>query len=141
MLKGAAGNLGLSTLHQAAKAWEETFARAPAEPGRSNLAAALADTLGLLRVYLSESVHRLEALDHGLDATLLRPDLEALRPFIAQQELPPEALVAHLHELARGLPPQHPLMRLLQALDDFDHDAALATLDAYLLASPGSHAP
>jgi hypothetical protein len=56
--------------------------------------------------------------------------LRDLRPYVREQELPPESLLQQLQ--VQGAPSGSDLARLLTCLDNFDYPAALTLLDTLL---------
>lgn len=68
-------------------------------------------------------------------AAALQAVLQRLRPYLAEDELPPDGLIGELAALMPRQPRlQAPIMRLLQCIDDFDHPGALRLIDSLLSA-------
>ncbi|MCX9156339.1 response regulator [Niveibacterium sp. 24ML] len=128
-IKGAAANLGVVALADAAQAFERAL-RAGAEgsllQARAELfAEVLAHALGIVRAQFATAP---ATPAPQADAAALAAALSALRPYLERRELVPDALQETLRRLAEYDPAAGLMRRLLRQIDHFDHDGALAIL-------------
>ncbi|MCX8087159.1 MAG: response regulator [Rhodocyclaceae bacterium] len=128
-LKGAAANLGMPALAEAARELEARLAGGEQRPSL----AALVEALDEARASIAAWLARQKAEEDEAAPDLARL-LAELRPWLAAREVAPDELVAELARATRH-DPSGRLARLLRQIDDFDHAGALATLDA-LAAAP-----
>jgi signal transduction histidine kinase/DNA-binding response OmpR family regulator/HPt (histidine-containing phosphotransfer) domain-containing protein/HAMP domain-containing protein len=124
-LKGAAANLGAVDLAAAARRTEQEL-KSGQQPG----------SLAALATALDQAIAAIAALPDprsaqaptGREAEPLAALLEALVPYLKQQELVPEELLHGLQGLAEAEPSGRRLARLLEQIDRFDHEGALASI-------------
>ena len=132
-LKGVAANLGADALAEASGALLAALAGAPAAPALASMPGPTASFGHILRVTIAQMRAQLDrpaatALT-GRPAPLLSlAALSALlAPYIAGQEVVPEALLAALEALACADPSHAPALReLRRCCDNFAHDQARA---------------
>ncbi len=120
--KGAAGNLGLRALSEQARRLEAAV-RAGETPAFDALADDLAATDPLM-AGLPQAGGAVAAPTAAEMSELLL----GLRPYLEDRELVPDELMARLAACARADLPGAPFARLLNRIDEFDHDGALALL-------------
>ena len=123
-LKGAAANLGMPLLAEAARELEARIISGERRPALQALIDALAEARAVIAVWLARQ--REDETAVAIDLPRL---LETLRPWLVAREIAPDELIAELARAARQ-DPSGRLARLLRQIDDFDHVGALATLDA-----------
>jgi PAS domain S-box-containing protein len=124
-IKGAAGNLGIPALAEVARQLESDV-RAGQAPALDRLAATLAEVRAHIADLQSAAADAATAAppDTAHIATLLG----RLRPYLEERELMPDELMRDLVACTRVDLPGAPFARLLQRIDEFDHDGALAVL-------------
>jgi len=131
-LKGEAANLGASRLAEACARLESLLKSETATETLDNALANFTATLTTVRASIASGVDRLApktaASDTPLDREMLAELLDLLDRHLVQHELVPDEAIERLHALAQGESPNRPLARLLRQIDEFDHDAALATI-------------
>ncbi|MFN3885273.1 MAG: hypothetical protein ACK4Q4_11005, partial [Rhodocyclaceae bacterium] len=122
--KGAAANLGMRTLAEAARELEARVKGGERRPALQALIDALAETRAAITAWLARQ--RESEATAAIDLTRL---LETLRPWLVAREIAPDEIIAELARAARQ-DASGRLARLLRQIDDFDHAGALATLEA-----------
>ncbi len=130
-LKGVGANLGASALAEACRRLrEEVTGGAVSKAGRAArpaFDAVLADTLLQIEAHLSSPVAPASTAPPAERQLSLAQLLLALEPFIAAQEIMPDALLDACRQFAAAGLPASPMLRQLQHhLDRFDHAEALA---------------
>ncbi len=128
-IKGEAANLGARRLAESC-ARLESLLQSEAGPealraGVAGFSAALTTLRAGIASHLGDAAGSTPA---SHDPTALAELLDRLALPLEQHELVPDELLAQLNDLAQGEPQHSPVARLLRQIDQFDHDAALATI-------------
>jgi two-component system sensor histidine kinase/response regulator len=130
-ISGAAGNLALTGLQQAAQALERAARAgdtAAARPAVQAVVAQMRDVAQAMPQASGSTVHG-PLFSHTrsapLDADSLRADLDGLHRALSRNELDEAAL----QQLSEALPPES-IQRLLDAIEHFDFQRAIACVDA-----------
>ncbi|BAN34070.1 hypothetical protein SCD_n00221 [Sulfuricella denitrificans skB26] len=125
-LKGVAGNLGAVVLAKAAGQLEDDLKSESAPATRQDFVDALTAALDAINTHIAPALSA--TAEHAIDREMLTQMLDRLAPYLQEQELIPVELAESLHNLARSNWPDKALARLMQQVDHFDHDGALASV-------------
>lgn len=129
-VKGVAANLGAGVLAGACARLIAELRSQESLTTRSTFEATVVETLRLMRQRLFDDVQPGPVKRATTVSVSLQETLRSLEPFIVGQEIVPDALFAAMLQLADAHLPCSLLMRdLQQHLDNFEHPAALATLN------------
>ena len=129
-ISGAAGNLALASLRLAAQGLERAARSHNHAAARAGVQAVIAQMHAVADALPTPSGSTVQAplastQSAALDTDSLRDDLDGLQRALARNELDEAAL----QQLSEALPPQS-LQQLLDAIDNFDFQRAIACVDA-----------
>jgi two-component system sensor histidine kinase/response regulator len=131
-LKGAAGNLGAVELAHAAAQLEEQIKHPPLTgptlPSRDAFSAALHHSMSLIASLAPSPASADQPPPGTTDPADLSHVLTAIKPYLEQQELIPDELIADLRR--RAAPADSLVIDLLSRIDHFDHAGALTIATA-----------
>ena len=125
-LKGVAATLGAVALAEAAQQLEQEVTAGGELIAMPGFAETLNATLDAIKTHVAPA--RSAAEGSAVDREELARVLNRLTPCLQEQELVPVDLMESLHSLARSDFPDKSLARLVQQVDHFDHDGALASV-------------
>ncbi len=126
-LKGVAGNLGASSLAQAARQLEQEINSGEPLRSRAVFDTQLEIVLASLKA-LREVSREEAAVPAELDKEELASLLNALSPYLQRRELVPDELVQQLQRQELAGHPGKLLEELVRLIDQFDHDGALSII-------------
>ncbi|AFL73229.1 PAS domain S-box [Thiocystis violascens DSM 198] len=130
-LKGVAGNIGATGIEEAARRLELAC---NARQNRDMIDARLADTVAALEPVLRglAALEKPQAIQSGtgaVDQGELEPMLHRLRALLQDDDTDAADLIETLEPLLSGTPLTPSLIRMTQAIEEYDFEAALTELD------------
>jgi PAS domain S-box-containing protein len=137
-LKGVAGNIGAKGIEEAARRLELACNE---RQNQERIDARLADTVAVLEPVLRglAALGQTQALASGagagaVDRVVAEPMLARLRELLQDDDTDAANLIEALEPLLSGTPLTQSLVRMTQAIEEYDFDAALNELDTMELA-------
>lgn len=127
-LRGAAANLGATTLAQAAGKLEQEVRAGEMPQTRADFSHALKAALAAIAKTFPESLTESGAL-HETDLHALADLFKELIPYLQNSELIPKELGQALEKFALRDLPKSPFAKLIQKIDRFDHEGALLDIE------------